>query len=229
MSDPKFAHPASALIPSGNTRPRSDAYSEGRFKIRFPESKRRFALISTVTCALLLSIVWGAPAIARGGFMHGMGGFGMHGHAGGREGFLTPAYVLITVSKITDAEAFKATMQDLIVTTAPFAARLAVDIDKPVSLDGTAAEHVVMLEFDNPDQAQAWKKSDVFKKFDEDLRRSSESNMQLVQGLPMPVAHGMGEGRGGRGSARLDPKAFEPNVKEYDQMLNKMHGICKGC
>jgi hypothetical protein len=33
----------------------------------------------------------------------------------------------------------------------------------------------------------------------------------------------------GRGNVRLDQKAFEPNVKEYDQMLNKMHSICKGC
>ena len=77
-----------------------------------------------------------------------------------------------------------------------------------------------MLQFDNPDQAQAWKNSDVFKKFDEDLRRSSESNMQLMQGPPMPVAHGMGEGSGGSGNTRLDPRAFEPNVKEYDQMLS---------
>src|SRR6202051_1212997 len=31
------------------------------------------------------------------------------------------------------------------------------------------------------------------------------------------------------GRGRFDPKAFEPNVKEYDQMLNKMNGVCKGC
>ena len=42
-------------------------------------------------------------------------------------------------------------------------------------------------------------------------------------------ARGIGGGRRGRGNARFDQKAFEPNVKEYDQMLNKMHGICKGC
>jgi uncharacterized protein (DUF1330 family) len=168
--------------------------------------------------------------MARGGFMHG---FGMHGgarmgsHAGGREGMLTPAYVLITVSKITDAEAFKATLRDLTATSAPFAGRLAVDMDKPVSWEGTAPEHVVMLQFDNPDQAQAWKSSDAFKSFDAELHGSSESTMQLVQGLPTPAARG--EGRGGRGNVRFDQKAFEPNVKEYDQMLNKMHGICKGC
>jgi hypothetical protein len=51
--------------------------------------------------------------MARGGFMHGMSGFGMHGdgrmgsHGGEREGLLTPGYVLITVSKITDAELSK--------------------------------------------------------------------------------------------------------------------------
>jgi hypothetical protein len=30
-------------------------------------------------------------------------------------------------------------------------------------------------------------------------------------------------------NVRFDQKEFEPNAKEYDQMLNKMHGICKGC
>ena len=191
-------------------------------------SKRRSASLRAATlCVLLISAVWGRPLIARGG--HGMGGFGMHGHAGGGEGFLTPAYVLITVSKITDAEAFKATMRDLVSTTAPFVPRLAADMDKPISWDGTAAEHVILLQFDNPNQAQAWKNSDVFKKFDEDLHRSSDSNIPLVQGQPTPVSRGMERGRGGRGNAHLDPKAFEPNVKEYDQMLNKMHGICKGC
>ena len=84
-----------------------------------------------------------------------------------------------------------------------------------------------MLQFDNPDRAQAWKNSDAFKSFDAELHRSSESTMQLAQGLPMPAARGIGGGRRGRG--RFDPKAFEPNVKEYDQMLNKMNGVCKGC
>jgi uncharacterized protein (DUF1330 family) len=161
----------------------------------------------------------------------GTGGFGMHGGnrmgAGGSEGLLTPTFVLITVSKITDAVAFKVTMQHLTATETPFAGRLAVDIDKPVSWEGTAPEHVVMIQFDNPDQAQAWKNSDAFQSFDAELHRSSESTMQLVQGLPTPAARGIGGGRRGRG--RFDPRAFEPNVKEYDQMLNKMHGICKGC
>ena len=152
-----------------------------------------------------------------------MVGFGMHGGAGAGEGLLTPAYVLITVSKITDEKAFKATMSDLMAANAPFAGRLAIDVDKPLAWEGTASEHIAMIQFDNPDQAQAWKNSDAFKNLDAELRRSSESTMQLVQGLPTPAAHG---GRRGRG---FNQKAFKPNVKEYDQMLKNMNGICRGC
>jgi uncharacterized protein (DUF1330 family) len=238
MSDLKLARANSAAVLSTEIRRRSDPVfcSKSRWRVRFPELKTWSpSFRAAAICTLLVCVASGTPVMARGGFMHGMSGFGMHGgarmgsHAEGREGLLTPAYVLITVSKITDAEAFKATVHDLIATTAPFAGRLAVDMDKPVSWEGTAPEHVVMLQFDNPDQAQGWKSSDAFKSFDAELHRSSESTMQLVQGLPTPAVRGIGEGRRGRGNVRFDQKAFEPNVKEYDQMLNKMHGICKGC
>jgi uncharacterized protein (DUF1330 family) len=192
------------------------------------------AASAAILCAIVVGVA-STPVMARGGFMHhGMGGFRLPGGpgmgAGPQQGLLTPAYVLITVSTITDAEAFKATMRDLMAAIAPFTGRLAVDMDKPASWEGTtAAEHLVMIQFDNPDQAQAWKSSDAFRSFDAELHRSSESTMQLVQGLPMPAAHETGLRQRGRGGARFDQKAFEPNVKEYDQMLNKMHGICKGC
>lgn len=92
----------------------------------------------------------------------------------------------------------------------------------------SAPERVVMIQFDTPDQAQAWKSSDAFKTFDAALHRSTQSSIQLVQGLPTAMANTEG-GRGGGRNAGLDPKAFEPNVKDYDQVLSKMHGICKGC
>jgi hypothetical protein len=85
-----------------------------------------------------------------------------------------------------------------------------------------------MLQFANPDQAQEWKSSDAFKSLDAELHRSSESTMQLLEGLPTPAPRGIAGGRGGRGNVRFDQKAFEP-VKEYDEMLSKMHSICKGC
>jgi uncharacterized protein (DUF1330 family) len=224
MSDPKLAHANSATVLPAEIQRRANpvCHSKTRWSVRFPASFRALAI-----CTLFVCAACEAPVMARGG--HGMVGFGMHGGhrmgAGGGEGLLTPAYVLITISKITDAEAFKATMSDLMAANAHFAGRLAIDVDKPVAWEGTASEHIAMIQFDNPDQAQAWKNSDAFKNFDAELHRSSESTMQLVQGLPTPAAHGIG-GRRGRG---FDQKAFEPNVKEYDLMLKKMKGICKGC
>ena len=41
--------------------------------------------------------------------------------------------------------------------------------------------------------------------------------------LPLPVGH---SGRGGR----FDAKAFEPNVQDYDRLLDqRLKTICKGC
>jgi uncharacterized protein (DUF1330 family) len=236
MSDLKLTRANSAVVLSMEFRRRAKPLcrSKRRWRVRLPELKTwsasfRAAAIGT----LLICVASGTPVMARGGFMHGVGGFSIHGGhrvgAAGPEEILTRAYVLITISKITDAEAFKVTIRDLMAAGTPFAGRLAVDMDKPVSWEGTASEHVVMIQFDNSDQAQAWKGSDAFKSFDAELNRSSESTIQLVQGLPTPAARGIGGGRRGRGNVRFDQKAFEPNVKEYDQMLNKMHGICKGC
>jgi hypothetical protein len=100
-----------------------------------------------------------------------------------------------------------------------------VSLDKPVSWEGTAPEHIAMMQFASADQAQAWKNSDAFKSFDAELHRSSTSTTQLVQGLPTPITRG---GRGG--GARFDAKAFEPNVKDYDRLLDQqLKSICKGC
>ena len=134
---------------------------------------------------------------------------------------MTPAYVLIAVSSVTDADAFKNTLQDLATAAATFTGRMVIDADKPTALEGNAPERVVMIQFADTEQAQAWKNSDAFKSFDANLRKSSVSTMQIVQGLPMPV---------GRGGGRFDAKAFEPNVHDYDRLLDqRLKTICKGC
>jgi hypothetical protein len=76
-------------------------------------------------CILLANLACGTPAMVRGGPMHGMGGFGIHeGHGmGAGEGVLTPTYVLITVLKITDAEAFKGALRDLMGADTSFGGR----------------------------------------------------------------------------------------------------------
>jgi uncharacterized protein (DUF1330 family) len=172
----------SAIVRSTDIGPRSDTgcYSETRWPISFEDwGFWRESLRAVAIDSLLFCLTGGSPVIARGG--HGMGGFGMHGgRMGGGGGVITPVYVLITVSKITDMETFKAAVSGLTAPNAAFNGRLAVDADKPAAWEGTAAEHIVMIQFDNPDQAQAWKGSDAFKSFDADLRRSSESTIQVV-------------------------------------------------
>ena len=197
----------------------------------FVERMKRFApsidlILKAAAFGAMIGLVWTPPAVARGGGGHEMGGFGFHG--GGRVGrgdrMMAPAYVLITVSSVSDTDAFKKVIQDMTAKVASSGGRLAVDAEKPPAWEGPAPEHVVMVQFADAEQAQAWKNSDAFKSFDADLHKSSASTMQLVQGLPMP------EGRGGRGGRGLDAKAFEPNVQDYDRLLDqRLKTICKGC
>lgn len=134
-------------------------------------------------------------------------------------------YVLIAVSSITNANVFKKTLEDLTASVAPFFGHLAVDSEKPVAWEGATPQHILMIQFANAQQAQSWKDSDAFKSFETGIRGSSTLAIQLVQGLPMP-ATGAGRGRG----ARFDATAFEPNVKDYDRLLNRqLKNICKGC
>jgi uncharacterized protein (DUF1330 family) len=190
---------------------------------RFGTSIDRFIRVAAL--GAMISLVWTPPAVARGGGGHGMGGVGFHGGRIGRgDRMMAPAYVLITVSSVSDADAFKKAMQDMSATVASSGGRLAVDAEKPPAWEGPAPEHVVMVQFADADQALAWKNSDAFKSFGADLHKSSASTMQLVQGLPMPG------GRGGRGGRGLDAKAFEPNVQDYDRLLDqRLKTICKGC
>jgi uncharacterized protein (DUF1330 family) len=178
--------------------------------------------------ALVVSLAFLATAsqvAARGG--HGMRGFGGMGHRGQSSLTITSAYVIINVSKIEDEKAFKAATDDLSSAIATFSGRIVADVDKPVSWEGDAPVHLLMIEFSTSDQAQAWKDSEAFKNFDTAAHRGAEFQIELFQGLAVPA---IGETtRAGRGRFRIDQRAYEPIVKEYDQTLSKMHGICKGC
>ena len=182
--------------------------------------------------ALVVSLAFLATAsqvAARGG--HDMRGFGGMGHRGLSSGLtpltITPAYVIIHVSNIDDEKAFKAAADDLSSTVATFSGRIVADVEKPLSWEGDAPVHLLMIEFSSNEQAQAWKDSEAFRNFDAAAHRGAKLQIELVQGHPVPS---IGEiARTGRGRFRIDQRAYEPIVKEYDQTLSKMHGICKGC
>jgi len=182
-----------------------------------------YLFFRTVALCASIALLWLPAAMARGGG-HGRGGFGFHvgGRLGHSERMMTPAYVLISVSAVSDADAFKKAIEGLTTSVAAFTGRLAVDAERPLAWEGAAPEHVVIIQFVKAEQAQAWKDGEAYKSFDADLRKSSASTVQLVQGLPLP------EPRGGRFS--FDAKAFEPNVQDYDRLLNqRLKAICKGC
>jgi hypothetical protein len=69
------------------------------------------SLRASAISLVLICVACASPAMARGGHIHGMGGFGLHDSRenglGLRGEMRTPAYVMITVSKITDAELLK--------------------------------------------------------------------------------------------------------------------------
>jgi hypothetical protein len=85
-------------------------------------------------------------------------------------------------------------------------------------------EWVVLTAGSTGSALRAVRPPNLHKSFEADLHKDSAPTMQLVQGLPMP------EERGGRGGRGLDAKAFEPNVKDYDRLLDqRLKTICKGC
>jgi uncharacterized protein (DUF1330 family) len=192
--------------------------------------------LAAIGFAMALTASLPAAALARGGFGH-MGhfsGLGHIGHAGGAgEGghgeIVTPTYVLISTTALNDKDAFATALHGLPDAVLPFEGRVISNVDSPPSWEGTAATHVTMLEFDSTEAAQRWKDSDAYKAFDEQLKKSSTSSIEQLQGVPTARPAAMANARmHGRGRG-LDPKAFEPIVKEYDSTLNKMHSICKGC
>ena len=95
-----------------------------------------------------------------------------------------PAYVLISVSKINDADDLKKALSDLRPTLPGTGARLTADTDTPEARAGEAPEHVMIVQFDSSDRAQAWKSSDPAKRFEAEAQQISVATIQLAQGLP---------------------------------------------
>ena len=183
----------------------------------------------------LMSPVNAAMARGGGGSMHGMGGHGgpgMRGIDGGGRGAWRrevggiPAYVLIAVEKISDPDKFKATMAGLGPALAAYSGHLALDADKPAAGEGAAAQHLMLLRFDSPERAEAWRQSDRFRTFGFDLRSTSAASIQFAPGLALAAGFTSDHGRGRRG---FDMKAFEPFVKKNDALLGRVKGICTGC
>ena len=95
-----------------------------------------------------------------------------------------PAYVVVAVRQINDADAFKTGVVDK-ATPAMFAAaggHYVVRAQKIISLDGPAPERFVMIAFDSVEKAQAWSESAAVKEITAARIKSTDSLSFIVEG-----------------------------------------------
>jgi uncharacterized protein (DUF1330 family) len=96
-----------------------------------------------------------------------------------------PAYVVIAIQKITDADNFKT---GVVEKTAPAAVaalggRYVVRTQNVTSLDGTPPQRFVIVAFDSAEKAQAWHNSAAQKEIDAVRIKSTESLSFMVEGI----------------------------------------------
>jgi uncharacterized protein (DUF1330 family) len=111
----------------------------------------------------------------------GIGGAAIHElHAQAKP----PAYVVVAVRSIKDADAFKAGVTDkaspALVTGA--GGRYVVRTQTIKSLDGPAPQRFVMLAFDSVEKAQAWSDSPAIKEITAARMKSTDSLSFIVEG-----------------------------------------------
>ena len=95
-----------------------------------------------------------------------------------------PAYVIVAVRKINDADAFKTGVVDKVTPAALAAAggHYVVRAQKVISLDGPAPQRFVMIAFDSVEKAQAWSDSAAIKEVTAARMKSTDSLSFIVEG-----------------------------------------------
>jgi len=96
-----------------------------------------------------------------------------------------PAYVVIAVRSIKDADAFKAGVTDKATPAllADAGGRYVVRTQTIKSLDGPSPQRFVMLAFDSVAKAQAWADSPAIKEINAARMKSTDSLSFIVEGV----------------------------------------------
>ena len=92
-----------------------------------------------------------------------------------------PVYAVIPILKITDADTFKQIGPKA--SAAMSGAHYIIRSDKITSLDGTPPERLIVIAFDNMEQAQAWHNSAAQKEIDALRIKSTKSLSFIVEGM----------------------------------------------
>ena len=93
-------------------------------------------------------------------------------------------YVVVAIRKINDADAYKTN----VIGKAPAAmansgGRFVIRTDKITAFDGTPPQRYVLIAFDSPEKAQAWKDSALQKDVDSWRSKTTDSLSFMVEGL----------------------------------------------
>jgi len=98
-----------------------------------------------------------------------------------------PTLVVVDISQVTDAEAFKAIGQRTdAAAEAVFknlGGRYLARTSKITALDGAAPQRFVIIAFDSPEKVQAWKNSPGQKEVDAIRVKSTKSRSFTVEGM----------------------------------------------
>jgi uncharacterized protein (DUF1330 family) len=98
-----------------------------------------------------------------------------------------PAYLIIEINKVTDADGFK------VITQTPtggadvakeFGGHYLARTAKITSLDGAAPERFIIYAFDGIDKAQAFSNSDYMKRVSAIRNKTTQARSFIVEGMP---------------------------------------------
>lgn len=97
-----------------------------------------------------------------------------------------PAYVLADF-QLTDASAIKPYGEQVEATFRPYGGRFLIRGGKATPLEGELLQgRLIVIAFDDAEQAQAWYSSPAYRKLREIRLRSGVTRMAIVEGVPSP-------------------------------------------
>jgi uncharacterized protein (DUF1330 family) len=95
-----------------------------------------------------------------------------------------PAYAVIVIRKINDAEAYKVVPAKGAAAVEAAGGKFVILTNKMTSLDGPVPARYVVIQFDSMEKAQAWHNSEAQKEVDAIRMKATDSLAFIAEGIP---------------------------------------------
>ena len=95
-----------------------------------------------------------------------------------------PAYAVIAIRNIKDADTFKTLLPKAPAAVEAFGGKFVVRTENITGLDGTPPKRYIVIAFDSVDKAKAWSASAAQKEIDAIRMKSTDSLSFIVEGMP---------------------------------------------